>query len=44
MDAMTTQTFPSEAAQAASIAPCVAAGVALSLTGSDHALGVRCMR
>jgi|Tabmets5t2r1_1033131.scaffolds.fasta_scaffold20781_2 hypothetical protein len=44
MDAMTTQTFPSEVAQAASIAPCAAAGIALGLTGSDHALVVRCMR
>jgi hypothetical protein len=44
MDAMTTQTFPSEAAQAASIASRVAAGIAPSLTGSDHALVVRCMR
>jgi hypothetical protein len=45
MDAMTTQTFPSEAAaQAASTASCVATGVAPSLTGSDQALVVRCMR
>jgi hypothetical protein len=44
MVAMTTQTFRSEAAQAASTSRCLAAGIALSLTGSDHALVVGCMR
>jgi hypothetical protein len=44
MNAMTTPTFPSKAAQAGSIVLPSQGAVDRSLTGRDHALAVRCMR
>jgi hypothetical protein len=44
MNAMTTLTFPSQAAQAGWIAPCSRGAVNGQLAGGDHALDVRCIR
>ena len=44
MNAMTTPTYPSKAAQAGWMAPCSQGAVDRSLTGRGSALDVRCMR